>query len=533
MLPPSAKPHEQRNRKLMSEDAPQYQVSMPKQKAWRIKIEAEALRHIANLAAEDRADAVEKLFRATHETIPLVQRAKEVWTATPNASLADIALCLEDPLLDVVRADLDSAAALEIVTGNEAIDPDRAKQSFSAALQDHKDTGAARSMSHVEKLAQAWQNAPDHKTRTGIEEQIEDALRHKERTFERPLSELWAEYVPSIKRPGSHKPHEAVMLDGERRGLWAHWFNRHLGPKGGLAPGQTLLIGGVPGGGKTSMGAALAVDVLAAGCPVTFHQLELGVTATIEHLLAQDPTFKGEYGMAHCKTPMRERAPMAIPAHWEGLLAIPRLPSPNAEDIASSMREMASRAKRMRRNGQTKHECNGVMVVDYVQRLRSTGAKGYQAEHSVLTDAVSMLAQTAEECGAVLVLLSQVTKSSRPKAEKGKDQKEQRATGAEYSGGDLERVAYAACTIFKAKWNSDTETASPTSGGDSEEVEGKGKPRIVDFTKDRGVFTYQNGGHPKSEAVLWYQHRAIYGDDDAFPKEKEEVAARDAKERLF
>lgn len=516
----------------MSEEAPQYQVSMPKQKAWRIKIEAESLRHIDNLREDERTEAVEKLFRATHETIPLVQRAREVWTATPNAGLSDIALCLDDPLLDVVRADLESAGALEIVTGNEAVDPDKAKQSFSAALQDHKDTGAARSMAHVEKLAQAWQDAPDHQTRAGIEEQIDDALRHKERTFERPLSELWAEYVPSIKRPGSHKPHEAIMLDGEKRGLWAHWFNRHLGPKGGLAPGQTLLIGGVPGGGKTSMGAALAVDALAAGCPVTFHQLELGVTATLEHLLAQDPTLKGDYGMPHHKTPMRERAPTGLPAHWEELLNIPRWPSPNAEDIASSMREMASRAKRMRRNDQTKHECNGVMVVDYVQRLRLAGAQRYQAEHSVLTDAVSMLAHTAEECGAVLILLSQVTKASRPKTEKGKEQKEQRATGAEYSGGDLERVAYAACTIFKGRWDEERNRVMLASGGESEDVPGRGKPRIVDFTKDRGILAYQNGGHPESESELWYQHRAIYGDDDNFDDEQRELSAKQNAEAL-
>jgi hypothetical protein len=59
----------------------------------------------------------------------------------------------------------------------------------------------------------------------------------------------------------------------------------------------------------------------------------------------------------------------------------------------------------------------------------------------------------------------------------------------------------------------------------------------VDFTKDRGVFTYQNGGHPKSEAVLWYQHRAIYGDDDRFPDEERERAtiakANEAKGNLF
>jgi hypothetical protein len=101
----------------MSEEAPQYQVSMPKQKAWRIKTEAEALRHIDNLREDERTEAVEKLFRATHEAIPLVQRAREVWAATPNANLSDIALCLDDPLLDVVRTDLESAGALAIAAG--------------------------------------------------------------------------------------------------------------------------------------------------------------------------------------------------------------------------------------------------------------------------------------------------------------------------------------------------------------------------------------------------------------------------------
>lgn len=509
----------------MSEEAPQYEVSMPKQKAWRIKIEAEALRHIDNLREDERTEAVEKLFRATHETIPLVQRAREVWTATPNAGLSDIALCLDDPLLDVVRADLESAGALAIATGVEAVDPDKAKQSFSAALQDHKDTGAARGMAHVEKLAKAWQDAPDHQTRTDIEQQIDDALRHKERAVERPLPDLWREYVPTIKRPGSHQPHEAVMLDGAKRGPWAYWFNRHLGPRGGLAPGQTLLIGGVPGGGKTSMGAALAVDALAGGCPVTFHQLELGATATLEHLLAQDPTLKGEYGMPHYKTKVRDRVPMEIPEHWEELLTIPRWPSANAEDIAASMREMASRAKRMRRNNQTKHECNGVMVVDYVQRLRLAGAQRYQAEHSVLTDAVSMLAHTAEECGAVLVLLSQVTKSSRPGSSKGKD-KEQRATGAEFSGGDLERVAYAACVVDKGRWDEEAKKVTATSGGESEDVPGMGKPRIVDFTKDRGILAYANGAYPSSRGVLWYRHRALYGLDEDYPLEEGDIAAR-------
>jgi hypothetical protein len=56
-------------------------------------------------------------------------------------------------------------------------------------------------------------------------------------------------------------------------------------------------------------------------------------------------------------------------------------------------------------------------------------------------------------------------------------------------------------------------------------VEGKGKPRIVDFTKDRGVLPYKNGAYPATKGVLWYHHRALYGMADDFPLEEADVAS--------
>jgi hypothetical protein len=98
--------------------------------------------------------------------------------------------------------------------------------------------------------------------------------------------------------------------------------------------------------------------------------------------------------------------------------------------------------------------------------------------------------------------------------------------GAEFSGGDLERVAYAACVVDKGRWNEADKKVMTTSGGESESVEGMGKPRIVDFTKDRGILAYANGSHPASKGVLWYHHRALYGLDKDYPLENADVAAR-------
>ena len=506
----------------MSEEPPQYKTNAKNRDAWRTKIEAEALRHVDNLAGEDRAEAIEQLDRATHRLVMLVTNAKEAWTRKPECRLSDIALCLDNPALDAVRAELESADALDIVTGEQRVDPFKAEASFKEALDDHEATKEQMRLGRAGKLLQQAKDAPDYQTREELTEKAVEELNRQDRETEAPLSSLWQEHAEQVKSPSAFSPTEAIMLDTSRRGHWARWFNRWLGSRGGLAPGTNVLIGGAPGGGKTSMGAALAVDAMAAGCPVTFWQLELGVARTLEQMLAQDPAIRSAGGIdradLHHQEPWAERAPLELPDHYSELLTIPRWPSDDADDAAAAVQAMASRVKRMRREGKVRHECNGVFIVDYVQRLRMRKARNAQASHEVWTDAVSKLAKTAEECGAVIVFLSQRTKGSRNNTQK--------VTGTEFAGADFERIAYAACVISKGRVGEDGEEIEAASGAQSEYVDGRGQPRLIEFSKMRGVMLYQNRRHPESRAGLWFNNFAVYGDDKDFPAEEEDRKAK-------
>jgi hypothetical protein len=504
----------------MSEDSPQYKTSMTKPDAWRIKVEAEALRHVGNLSAEDRIEAIEQLNQATQHLVFFVQRAKETWARKPETSLADIALCLDDPALELTRNDLESAGALEIVTCEQRLDPFKAEASFAEALRDHEATKDQRRLDRASRLIEQAKEAHDSKSRTDLSEQAVEELHHREREAELPLSEVWSRHSPTIAgKSESHAREEAVMLDGEARGVWASWFNRHLGPRAGLTPGRTLLIGGGPGGGKTSLAAALAVDALSAGCPVTFYQLELGVEETLEHLVAQQPV--KVKGNPHYLIGFDQRSGHALPDAWRELLAIPRWAKATTESAIEAMQAMAWRAKRMRRSGTMTHNSNGLFIVDYVQLLTFRDSQNWKAGHEVIATAVSRLAKEAAEAGVVLVLLSQVTKESR--------REKQSSDGTEFSGADIERVAHAACTILKGRWDGAT-IKRATEDAPCEYVHDdngrQGHPRLINFVKMRGVWPYQGGRHPESQGGIWYSHRALFGCDEDYTDEERDVSER-------
>ena len=512
----------------MSEDVEQYgaprRVHLDKDTQRRIGLVAGALRHIDNLAGEDRIEAANKLNNSTSVLVPLVERAVQTWGSKPESRLIDIALCLDDPMLDACRVELEAAGALDIVTCERRLDPSKAQADFAGALLDHEATRDQRRFDRATNLIEQAKGADNGRERAELADKAVEELHRRDRETETPLAALWQEHVPIVKNPEPFSRTEAVMLDTSRRGLWARWFNRFLGFRGGLAPGTNVLIGGPPGGGKTSMGAALAVDAMAAGCPVTFWQLELGVAQTLEYLLAQDPAIRSkkavEYADPHHQDSWRERAPEELPEKYAELLTIPRWPSHYAEDISKAIQEMASKTRRMRRAGKTKHQCNGVFVVDYAQMLRVRNvANRSQASHEMLTDAFSMIAKATAECGAVLVMLSQLTKARRDAPQKA-------STGTEFSGADFERAPWAAFVLSKGRVGEDNEEIEAAAGAQSNFVPGKGQPRVIDVPKSRGVMHYKNNGHPAPKANLWFNNFAIYGDDKDFQDEEQDLQAK-------
>jgi hypothetical protein len=291
------------------------------------------------------------------------------------------------------------------------------------------------------------------------------------------------------------------MLNARARGRWADWFNRHLSGRGGLTAGRTLLLGGAPMGGKTSLAAAFAVDALAAGVPVCFWQLELGVEETLEHLVAQDPTREPRKTPFYA-VPFHERLDDPLPDEWAHLLTIPKWAPPTAEAAIDALEKLAAKCRKLRRSGKLAHDCNGLFILDYVQLLTMADSSTYRAGHEVITTAISRLAKSAAEAGAVLILLSQVTKDSRKDG--------QTTDGTEFSGADIARPAHVAATVAFGHSDDGAEPVKATGSKPCEYVPDLGSPRVIVFSKTRGVRAYKMGYPPNSRGV-WYHHRALWG----------------------
>ena len=288
---------------------------------------------------------------------------------------------------------------------------------------------------------------------------------------------------------------EVLRLDERRRGPWAEWMNDHLGSRAGLEAGETIIAGGAPVAGKTSFAALLAVDALAAGCPVLFWQLELSREETLEHLLAQVPEPSNWWKMKFW-----ERAKRPLPDTWEDLLTVPRWADSNVESIVAAMQSQARKVTRAERAGRTCHKVCGLVVVDYAQLLTTKDRGPRDAGHEVLTTAASRLAKAAAESGAVLLLLSQLNKQ---------EQRDADATGTALAGADLARMAHRVVLVQKAQAD------GKACNGAADWSPDKGEARLLTWTKARGVRYTLEGRRPERSRVIWYagQARAFHGGD--------------------
>lgn len=301
------------------------------------------------------------------------------------------------------------------------------------------------------------------------------------------LSEEWRTHRQSTLSTETMKPRDGVMLNEAARGKWARWFNQHLGERGGLAPGRTLLPGGGPGAGKTGLAAGLVVDALAANLPTAFVQLELSRAETLEHLVYATPYGEGTHWQKIAPRERLETLEM-LPGNWEELLDIPLVDddSYTAESIRSIIYSLASRTEKLRRDGVVDHQANGLVIVDYVQLLTLREVpRGFQP-HNVITKAVSMLSRAASENGVCLILLSQLTKGSRDSP-----------SGTSFADADIERVAHAALTLSKP--------GPKIEGRDADE-------RDIQWTKNRGRF-----GNPDFEEIVVWKNRALQDFSDHNP----------------
>jgi len=468
----------------------------------RTRIEALALRYTWTLGEEDRPRAVAELNKSTVELVGLMSAVNKTLAKNPGITWADVLDMLERrPNLQGEAAAIEDAE-VDLLAG---YDTDHLTEAYNTALEDFKKISDQRRLETAEKkLAQA-KDAKTPAQRGALIDDAVAALVRAEAANEESLAEAWDRHRESLKADVADP--KTVLRLNEKRGPWAAWFNDWLGPRAGLERGQTFILGGAPEAGKTSLASVLAVDALAAGCPVLFWQLELGREETLEHLQAQHPDPAGWW-----KEHFWSRAHRALPGAWEDLLTVPQSPSPEAEAIKAAMLDQARKCERARRAKKICHACNGLVIVDYAQLLTLADKGPGQAQHEILATAASRLAKAAGDCGAVLLILSQLNKV---------DQNTGVPTGTALAGADLARMAHRVALVNKATSGGKVAKTAEDVDADDE----KGEARLVTWVKARGKRYSEDGRPPIVDKVIWSggQSRAWHGGEDEQPKYKTKI----------
>lgn len=460
-----------------------------------LKAEALAVRHVFNLPPDEREDAAAHLSAATMALVGLAADVHKAMKKTPGLLLVDVAAMMDRPALREEAEALRAAGAADLLDPAKAQDPEACAAAFSKALENTAKAANRRQAEEAAKLLARVDAAPTAEAGRGLLDDAAERLERLQRQTETPLAEAWEAHLAAKAAPVAG-PHEVLRLD-KRRGPWAAWMNDNLGPRGGLEAGETFILGGGPEAGKTSMAALLAVDAMAAGCPVLFWQLELSREETLEHLLAQVPEPPGWW-----KTEFWHRAKRTLPDAWADLLTVPRWADSNVEAIVGAMQAQARKAERHARAGKPAHAVRGLVVVDYAQLLTMAAKGPKDAGHEVLTTAASKLAKAAAESGACLLLLSQMNKQ---------DQRETAAAGTGLAGADLARMAHRVALLQKA-----AEDGTACKAGDAVAWnKDNGEARLLTWTKARGVRYTPEGHRPEKARGIWYagQARAFHGGD--------------------
>ena len=468
--------------------------------AARVVDEALALRHVLTLPLDERAEAAARLNLAAVALPGLLDAARRALVTAPALTLPDVVAMLNAAAAPPdERARLDAAAALlDPATGHA---PETMAAAYAAALANTERAGDLRRVDEAAALLAQAKATPDARTRRACMTEAARRMERAERETVESLPDAWAAYRAARFTGKPASQYEVLRLDVEKRGPWAEWFNAWLGPRSGMDPGRCMMVGARPGAGKTSLAALLAVDAIAAECPVLFWQLELSREETLEHMLSQLPgtgRWWNDYWTKRCNTP--------LPDAWDGMLTIPRMDGPEAyeaDTIREAMQAMARRA------GKVRHACKGLVLVDYAQLLSVRDRRASTPQHEILTKAASMLKKTAADNSLCLVMLSQLTKESKKDQQAGKQAMEETA----FTGGDLSRIPDVAFGLSHAKeggpdgWE-ETGARNVTEGPG-------GEARLLANIKRRG-WAKLDGRRPDMSLALWMSNeRALHGGDAA------------------
>jgi replicative DNA helicase len=175
---------------------------------------------------------------------------------------------------------------------------------------------------------------------------------------------------------------------------------------GGLTGGQMVVIAARPGMGKTSFAMNIAENVACdQGKPVGVFSLEMGTDELVQRLLFS----RARVDASRVRKGILSKGDMPRLMHASDELAKARLLIDDTPGI--SILELRAKARRMQR----KHGIE-MIVVDYLQLMRSTSKKAAENRQVEVSEISAGLKGLAKELGIPLIVLAQLNRNAEGRA---------------------------------------------------------------------------------------------------------------------
>ena len=183
----------------------------------------------------------------------------------------------------------------------------------------------------------------------------------------------------------------------------------------GLHGKQTVVISGYPGGGKTTLAGQLAMDAAIDGHNTLVCSLEMPEEKMMNRMLAYVARLPGiavTEPMRYAREFCNANGPTVgtLEAIRKAALTIARSPFAIEEMIGSNVHQISACIRRAHRKSPLK-----VVVVDFIQRIRTTSDLARENRERQLADASNTLADLSKELGFCLLLPSQLNKDGAAK----------------------------------------------------------------------------------------------------------------------
>lgn len=170
---------------------------------------------------------------------------------------------------------------------------------------------------------------------------------------------------------------------------------------GGLQPGGFYILGARPGVGKTAFALNTALTAARSGTRVLFATAEMSSEQLVERAISMT----ARVSLAPFRTPGAPPSKALLHAVKKAVDVIKEIPLYYLETMSSSAEVVANAIRAEHRRGEV-----GLIVLDYLQRLRSDGIRAQASEVDNINAVSLLFSGLAKELGVPVIALAQLNR---------------------------------------------------------------------------------------------------------------------------